>query len=100
MTILTTLSDYAKQKGITRARAYQLQSKLSTIDLPVYAESTDGTKIPLYKDDKPLIQTFVQLDRGTLQCELQALIQRLKHCNVHEAGRIGNMIAAIKTILK
>ena len=98
--ILTTLPDYAKQKGITRARAYQLQSKLSLIDLPVYAIAEDGTRIPLYKDDKPLIQTYVQQDRDMLIKELDTLRAKYNTCVTRDVYRLGNMIRAIETILK
>ncbi|MFA6087462.1 hypothetical protein [Mucilaginibacter sp.] len=98
--ILTTLKDYAKQKGITRARAYQLQNKLPLIDLPVYAIAEDGTRIPLYKDGEPLLQTYVQQDRATVQAEYDMLKVQLSSCNTHEARRIVDRARAIETILK
>lgn len=98
--ILTTLSDYAKQKGITRARAYQLKDKLSLIELPVFAELADGTKIQLYKDRQPLTQTFVRQDKQALERQLDALKDKYKHCASREVYRLGNMIRAIENILK
>jgi hypothetical protein len=98
--ILTTLSDYAKQKGISRARAYQLQSKLPTIDLPVYAIADNGDKIPLYKDNQPVTQTYVQQDKGMLQAELDSLRAKYNACATRDVYRLGNMIRAIETILK
>lgn len=97
--ILTTLADYAKQKGITRARAYQLKPQLKLIDLPVYADN-NGVLIPLYKDNQPLIQTFVQQDKQALEAELSALKACFSRCSTHEATRTRDKIRAIENILK
>ena len=99
--ILTTLSDYAKQKGITRARAYQLQSKLSLIDLPVYAIAEDGTRIPLYKDGEPLMQTYVQQDKADVIQERSMLRMTLNLTDdIASIKRINSRLDAIETILK
>lgn len=102
--ILTTLSDYAKQKGITRARAYQLKDKLNLVDLPVYAvkeiPGIGQTMYPLVKDGKHLTQTFVQQSVVDLQAELAAATHCLQHCEPHQEPRIKGIIEAIETILK
>lgn len=98
--ILTTLADYAKQKGISRARAYQLQSKLPTIDLPVYAIKDNGDKIPIIKDGEHLKQTFVQQKRATLEAELAGINMVINNCTGWDYNRLEHMKKTIENILK
>ena len=99
--ILTTLSDYAKQKGISRARAYQLQSKLPTIDLPVNVTVTyEGRTYQVEAHSGTKVQTFVKQHRATLEAELARLQERYRVCATREVYRLGDMIRAIENNLK
>lgn len=99
--ILTTLSDYAKQKGISRARAYQLQSKLSTIDLPVNVSVTyEGRIYQVEAHTGTKVQTFVKQDPVHLQGELDAVNLAIANCNGCNLKRLQAMKKQIEFILK
>lgn len=97
--ILTPLADYARQRGISRQRIYVIKDRLKLIDLPVYAD-LNGMKIPLYKDRKPLIQTFVQQDREQLQADIRELNTQIRNCAGCDINRLKAMRKEIETILK
>lgn len=99
--IYTPLADFARQRGISRARAYQLKDKLQLIHLPVYAKDIgSGIEILLCKDGSPLLHTFVVQDRNDVQGELDAVNQAIKTCNGCDLKRLQGMQKEIKNILK
>jgi hypothetical protein len=97
--ILTPLADYAKQRGLSRQRVYQLKDKLQLIELPLFVECS-GLKIPLYKDRKPLMQIFVQQSREQLTVELDAIKEAIRTCDGCNLNRLHTMQKEIEFILK
>lgn len=101
MTILTTLAEYAKQKGISRARAYQLQSKLHTIDLLVNVSVTyEGRVYQVEQHTGTKVQTFVKQDPINLQWELDAVNLAIDTCNGCNLKRLQAMKKQLEIILK
>lgn len=97
--ILTPLSDYARQRGLSRQRAYQLKTKLQLVELPLFVEC-NGLKIPVYYNHKPLTQTFVQQTKEQLTVELNAVKQAIRTCNGCNLTRLQAMQKEIEFILK
>lgn len=97
--ILTPLADYARQRGLSRQRAYQLKTKLQLVELPLFVEC-NGLKIPLYHNRKPLTQTFVQQTKEQLNIELEAIKEAIRTCSGCNLTRLTAMQKEIEFILK
>jgi len=97
--IYTPLANFAAQRGITRARAYQLKSKLHLIDLPLYADD-NGKRIPVMKDGKHFYQTHVVQQRDAVQSELDIINLAITNCNGCDLKRLQSMKKEIENILK
>lgn len=99
--ILTTLSDYAKQKGISRARAYQLKSTLSLIDLPINVTVTyEGRVYQVEQHTGTKVQTFVKQDPVHLQGELDAINLAIANCSNCNLKQLQGMKKQIENNLK